>query len=205
MFCARIILWDVIRVAKEKKEVQEKMEENKKNYIKNTIILAIIFIVCMCLTLYLCKWFNVYEEYEKEIPVIRDSLGEITVDDLEHYVIDTPSTIVYMCTSNDDVCRSFEKDFKKYIQKNDISDEIVYLNLTGVDIDSFVTNFNQQFQYKIKLNGRYPAFVVFQDGEVTSILQGSKTKKVTISKVQNFLELNLYEEEEEVKEEQEEA
>lgn len=188
-------------MAKEKtiKKVKEKinLDEKQKNYLKNYLILIAIFCCCIFLTLYFCKWYEVYQEYEREIPVIRGSLVEINPEDLEHYVADTPSTIIYLCTANDDECRNFEKDFKKFITKNDITDEIVYLNLTNVDNSQFISEFNQKYQYKMKLNGKYPAFVVFQDGEISSVLQGSKNKKITISKVQNFIELNLYEEEEE--------
>ena len=186
-------------MANKKKNIQEETskEEVQKNYVKNYIMLFILFGCCIFLTLYFCKWYEVYEEYEKETPVIRDSLSEITSEDLDHYVIDTPSIIIYMCTANDDECRSFEKDFKKYINKNDITDEVTYLNLTGVDKDQFVKDFNEKYNFKIKLNGHYPTFVAFQDGKITSILQGKKDKKITISKVRSFLELNLLEEEEE--------
>ena len=186
-----------------KKETKEKIaekvnvDEKKKNYLKNYILLFILFGSCIFLTIYFCKWYNVYEEYEKETPVIRDSLSEITPIDLEHFVIDNPKTIIYMCTANDDVCRNFENDLKKYVQRNDLSEGIIYLNLTGIDNEEFINDFNQKYKYKIKLNGHYPAFVAFEDGKVVSILQGSKNKKVTISKLQNFLELNLYEEEDE--------
>lgn len=180
------------------KKEQKKKDETEKNYIKNYFILIALF-ACTCfLTLYLCKWYNVYQDYQKETPVIRGSLQEIMSEDLDHYVIDTPSVIIYMCTSNDDNCRSFEKDFKKYIGKNDdIVDSVTYLNLTNVDKKVFLDSFNRKYHNKIKLNGNYPAFVAFQDGNVVSILQGKKNKKLTISKVQNFLELNLMEEEEE--------
>ncbi len=187
-------------MAKDKTIEKEKNnnEEKQKNYLKNYIILGVLFCCCIFLTLYFCKWYDVYQEYEKEIPVIRGSLVEINPDELEHYVVDTPSAIVYICTANDDTCRNFEKDFKKYIRKNDITDEIVYLNLTGVDQDAFVKEFNQKYKYKNKLNGKYPAFVVFQDGKISSVLQASKNKKITMTKVQNFLELYLLEEEEEL-------
>lgn len=185
---------------KEKKEkIVDKLnvDEKKKNYLKNYILLFILFGSCIFLTIYFCKLYNVYEEYEREIPVIRDSLSEITPVDLEHFVIDTPETIIYMCTANDDACRNFENDLKKFVQRNNLSDNIIYLNLTGVNNEEFINGFNQKYNYKIKLNGHYPAFVAFEDGKVVSILQGSKNKKITISKLQNFLELNLYEEEEE--------
>ncbi|MBP5678682.1 MAG: hypothetical protein J6X28_02490 [Bacilli bacterium] len=177
-----------------KKKVEK---EPEKNYVKNSIILIVLFGVCIFLTLYFCKWYEVYKEYEKETPVIRGSLSEINKEDLDHYVVDNSDVIIYMCTATDDDCRSFEKDFKKYIRRNEITDEVVYLNLTGIDIKEFVKEFNDTYSYKVKLNGRYPAFVAFQDGKVISILQGSRNKTITISKVQSFLEIHLQEEEEE--------
>ena len=181
-----------------------KNEEKKKNYIKNYCILIAIFCACIFLTFYFCRWYQVYKEYEREIPVIRGVLSEITPEDLEHYVVDNSSAVVYLCTANTDECRSFEKDFKKYVQKEGLAEGIIYLNLTGVYQEAFINDFNHQYPYKHKLNGKYPAFVVFEDGKVSSILQGGKNVKITISKVQNFLEINLYEEENEEVEEIEE-
>ena len=40
------------------------------------------------------------------------------------------------------------------------------------------------------MTGNYPAFVIFKDGKVDSVLQGSSDSEVTLSKVKNFLELN---------------
>ena len=122
------------------KKIEDKMnlDENKKNYLKNYILLIILFGCCIFFTIYFCKWYSVYKEYEKQTPVIRGSLSEITVDDLEHYVIENYTSIIYMCTADDDECRTFEKDLKKYVHRNSITDEIVYLNLTGVDLDEFI-------------------------------------------------------------------
>ena len=172
------------------------MAKSKEKKIKNYFLLGIIFLATIGLTIYLCKWYEVYEEYEKEIPVIRGSLLEITKEDLAHYVIDNPGFVVYMCTSENDTCRTFEKDLKKYIHKEEITDEIIYLNLTGVESEKFVEEFNKTYSPKTKLNGHYPAFVSFTDGEVDAILQGTKNKKVTISKLRNFMELYYYNEEE---------
>lgn len=171
----------------------DKNKSNKK--IKNYIILVIVFILCCCFTLYLCEWYNVYSDYKKQTPVIRGTLSEINSEDLDHYVVDIPSVIVYICTSYDDNCRNFERDFKKYINKNDLHDSIVYLNISDVDQKQFADDFNNRYNYKVKLNGNYPAFVSFKDGKVDSILQSDENKKLSISKVDSFLELNMYEEE----------
>jgi predicted bacteriocin transport accessory protein len=165
-------------------------ETTSKNKIKNYIILVVIFLLCMGLVLYFCKWYKVYDEYQKETPVIRDSLFEIVSDDLEHYVLENPSTVIYMCTATNNTCRTFEKDFKKLIKQDELSDDIVYLNLSDLDQDEFVSEFNSKYNYKIKLTTDYPAFVLFEDGKVVSVLQGSDDSKLTISKVKQFLELN---------------
>lgn len=168
------------------------MSENveKKSVLHNYIILTIIFVVCMGLVIYLCKLYNVYDEYQKETPVIRGSLQEIVDDDLEHYILDNPTAVIYMCTSSNETCRSFEKGLKKLLNKNNYNDEIIYLNLSNLDQDKFVDDFNEKYMRKTKLTTRYPAFVLFVDGKAVSILQGTETKSLTITKVKQFLELN---------------
>lgn len=170
-------------------------EKSSGKPFKNYIILIMLFVVSCGFTLYLCEWYNVYNEYKKQTPVIRGTLSEIGYNDLDHYVIDIPSVIIYACTSGDDKCRIFEKDFKKYVNKNNLNDTIVYLNLSDVDQEQFVNEFNNRYNYKIKLTGNYPAFISFKDGKVDSILQGDSNKALTISKVDNFLDINMYEEE----------
>ena len=127
--------------------------------------------------------------------MIRGTLSEIGYNDLDHYVVDIPSVIIYACTSSDDKCRTFEKDFKKYVNKNNLNDSIVYLNLSDVNQEQFVNEFNDRYHYRIKLTGNYPAFISFKDGKVDSILQSDAKKNLTISKVDNFLDINMYEEE----------
>ena len=168
----------------------KKVEEEKKIPIKNYIILAIIFICGIGITLYLCDWYRVYDDYQRQTPVIRGTLSEITTEELEHYVLENPTAVFYMCTSEDIVCRSYEKDFKKYIEKEDLFNDIVYINLSNIDIQSFVDNFNNRYNYKIKLTSNYPALVIFDEGKVSGIIQGDEEEKLTVSKTKQFIEMN---------------
>ena len=165
-------------------------KEEKKSVLHNYIILTIIFILSMGLVIYLCKLYNVYDEYQKETPVIRGSLQEIVDDDLEHYVLDNPTAVIYMCTSSNEICRTFEKGLKKLLNKNNYNDQIIYLNLSNLNQDEFVDSFNSRYMRKAKLTTNYPAFVLFVDGKAVSILQGTEGKPLTITKVKQFLELN---------------
>ena len=167
------------------------MNQGSKSKVKNYLLLIVLFSVCICFVLYLCSLYKVYDQYQKETPVIRGSIQEIVPDDLEHYVLDTPMTLIYICTSYQDECRTFEKDFKKFLKKQEWNDEIVYLNLSDFDQEVFVNDFNLKYPYKkAKLTTDYPAFVFFEDGKVHGILQGKNGKKLTVSKVSQFIELN---------------
>lgn len=165
-------------------------EENKKT-IKNYVLLVLLFGASILLVLYVCELYKVNQAEKMKVPVIDGELLEIYSTDLEHYVLDNPTTIIYMCTANDDNCRMFERDFKKLLKKNDYNEEIIYLNLTDLDQDEFVNSFNEKYNYKIKLTTDYPAFVLFEDGKVKNILQGGKNKRLNISRVKEFLELNI--------------
>ena len=176
---------------KTKKEEETHEEEKERSLFKRYLILAFIFVLCMGLVIYLCKWYKVYDDYQKEIPVIRDTLSEITDIDLEHYILDNPTTVIYMCTASDEVCRDFEKDFKKLVIKKEYTDKIVYLNLSGLDQEKFVEEFNNKYKFKVKLTTDYPAIVMFEDGKISSLLQENDKRDFTISTVKDYLELYM--------------
>ena len=166
-----------------------KDNEEKKKVVRNYILLGFIFVVSIGAVLYFCQLYKVSDEERKKVPIISGLLQEIYHDDLEHYIMDNPTTIIYMCIANGDVCRNFERDFKKLLKKKEYN-QIIYLNLTDLDQEEFIKDFNSVYQYKNRLTSYYPAFVLFEDGKVKNILQGSEDKPLTISKVRHFLELN---------------
>ena len=170
--------------------MSNKKAKDEKKSIHNYIVLVVVFLLCASLVLYLCKLYKVYDEYQKETPVIRGTLQEIISDDLEHFVLDNPSALIYVCTSNDNICRDFEKDFKKLINKFELADSIIYLNTTNLDQNQFVNDFNSKYHYKVDLTTNYPAFILFEDGKIINILQGDDKDKLTITEVKHFLKIN---------------
>ena len=76
-----------------------KSNDEQKKGIKNYFILIAIFLVVIFITLYFCNWYNVYNEYAMETPVIRGTLFELIPDEIDHYVQENPTTILYLCTS----------------------------------------------------------------------------------------------------------
>ena len=175
------------------KEIKKNEEKEEKNILKNYVILCIILLLVIGITLYLCECYKVYKEEQKNIPVIRGTIvSEITEVDLEPYLIENPTATIYLCTASDEKCRSFEKDFIKIINKYNLQDTIVYLNLSGIDDQkAFVEDFNNKHQCKKgKLTSNYPAVLFFDEGKLKKILQGKKGEKLKINKVKNFIEVN---------------
>ena len=169
---------------------EKTVEKKEAKKLHSYVVLALLFLICIVVVLYVCKIYKVNEEENLKIPVIRDSITEIYLEDLEHYVLDTPITVIYICTADNEKCRSFEKSFKKLLRKKDYRDQIIYLNVTDIDQDSFISEFNQKYPYKNQITTNYPAFVLFEDGVVESVLQSKNNKSLTINKVKNFLDLN---------------
>lgn len=161
-----------------------------KKKVKNYFILILIFVLGIGITLYLSRLYHVYDEYQKQTPVIRGVVSELTNEELEHYLLENPTTVLYMCTASDMLCRNFEKDFKKLIEKDNLQEKIVYLNLSDIDQKEFVDSFNEKYPYRNKLTSRYPAIVLFEEGKIINILQGSSKEKLTIKKAEQFIDLN---------------
>lgn len=171
----------------------KKQEQEQKKILKNYIILTFILLLVVGLTIYLCECYKVYDKEQKTIPVIRGTLvSEITEVDLEPYLIENPSSVIYLCTASNEKCRSFEKDFKKIINKHNLQDTIVYLNLSNIENQKeFVKDFNNNHEYKKgKLTTNYPAILLFDEGKLKIILQGKNGEKLKMSKVNDFIDIN---------------
>ncbi len=165
-------------------------KELRKIPTKNYVILMIIFIMVFLLIYYLYSWYKAYNEYQKEIPVIRDTLLEINSDEADHYIQENSDTVIYLCTASNDVCRKFEKNFKKLIEKKSLEEAITYVNLSDTSTEKFTDSFNNTYKYKNKLKNNYPALIVFKDGVIVDMVQGSKENKLTISEIEKVLKEN---------------
>ncbi len=170
-------------------KTKEKQTERKIS-IKNYLILALIFLVATAITLYLCNVYNVYQDMKLEIPVIRGTLSEITSEELEHYVSENPTNLIYICTANDERCRNYEKGLKKLINNEELQNEIVYLNISAEEKVNFVKSYNEKYTSRVKLTEQFPALVALEEGKTVHILQPKNNEKLTISKTHQFIDLH---------------
>lgn len=163
--------------------------ENKKG-IKNYVLLVLLFMASMLLVLYICEVYKLNQSEKMKVPVIDGALLEIYPNDLDHYILENPTTVIYMCTANDEKCRLFERDFKKLLKRKDYSNQIIYLNLTDLNQEEYIKKFNDKYKYKVEVTTDYPAFILFEDGKISRVLQGNDKKNLSIDRVKQFLEIN---------------
>lgn len=164
--------------------------KGKEIPVKNYVILGIIIIITLLATIYLCAWFRSYNDSKINEPVITSTLREVEYNNLDTVLLERDFLIMYMCTTDEDVCRNFEKKFSSYIKDNNLTEEIVYLNL-GYSSDENNLLEKVYNNYKcdnlVKKIYEYPTLVIFNQGEIVDVLSSSD-KGITIDEVEEFLE-----------------
>ena len=161
--------------------------KSKKKQKQNYVILVVIYIVVILLVLYLASLYNTYKNYQKEIPVLQNIVSEINPSEVEHYLTENPSSILYLCTASDNDCRDFEETMKSPLEKNDYED-LVYVNLEEVDDKiTFVNNLLAGTDYSID---RVPCLIKFTDGMATDVEDGLNGALLTRDEALNFLDAN---------------
>ena len=161
--------------------------KSKKKQKQNYVILVVIYVVVIVLVLYLASIYNSCKSYQKEIPVLKDVVLEINPSEVEHYLTENPSPILYLCTASDDDCREFEETMKSPLEKNNY-ENLVYVNLEDIeDKMTFVNDLLAGTDYSID---RVPCLIKFTDGIATDIEDGLNGAVLTRDEALNFLDAN---------------
>lgn len=158
-------------------------KKNKKNY----VTLTIIYLVVIGAVLYVASWYNTYQNYKITIPVLRNTVSEINTAELDHFVLENPDGVVYMCVASNQTCRSFDTNLKKEILKNGLQDSVTYIDLQDVAnkedyIDSVFANYGMSSNMS-----NTPLFLAFEDGKIVSYLGEGETTKLTITDAIKFI------------------
>ena len=166
---------------------KQKQEEKNQLIVRYFILFGIlVFSILLMLgarTLYLND-----QAYQKTIPILENVLFEIHPEELDTYIVEDDDALIYVGVPSDDDCRTFEKDFKPYVEENGFQGVITYLNLgTVTDMDQFYRDFNAKYAYKGSLT-QYPSFIQLKEGKIDSVLTSSET--LDIMEVDQFLRKN---------------
>lgn len=153
---------------------------------KNYLILVLVTIVSVGLTFYARSWYITAKEYYSNNSVIKEVASEINEVDIGSYTIETPSFVLYASSGTMQELKEFEKDLKDIINQLDIQNNVVYLNLDSVNIQTFKDTLkkyasNDKIASQITEN-TYSAIYIFSDGKIKYILNGANEYSKTYLK-----------------------
>lgn len=141
--------------------------------------LALIFISVILIVLLFRKWYLNNQEIENNIPVLENVLiHKIKANEIDSFINDNDTAIIYMCVSNNQNCRNFEKDIKSLITKKSLGDVIVYLDLnSAININEFLNNLETKYKANVSLK-EYPTVLYFENATIKENISGlDLTKK----------------------------
>lgn len=147
--------------------------ETKIVPLKNYIILAVAILFTVLAVFYMRGWYIATKEYYDNNSVILDVVAEIKNDEIMNYATDNPNFVLYVSSGRNTNVKQFEKKFKKFILKNDLRNNILYLNLEGVDINSFNDYLNKMTSGDTKstlVDKNSSAIYIFKEGKIVKVM-----------------------------------
>jgi len=170
------------------KEQKIKKEELRQIPIKNYFTITIIFVLSIGLAFFFRNWYNSYQDYEKTTPVLNGVISEIHYNEIDNFIIDNQSAIIFIGVADDDDCRNIETKLKKVIEKRHLKNKIIYFNITEVEDRSLLLEeFNGKYGNGYDIY-TYPAIVLIEDGRVVDYRSKNANKNLLISDIEQLLD-----------------
>lgn len=165
-----------------------KRKNNREIPTKNYIIVGMIFLISFILILLGGTWYKNYIEYQLAIPIIGGYINEVSDQEIDNYLLENNDTMVYIGKSNDNNCRSLEKELKKFIKKHNLRDQIIYIDLNKVnDQASFIENFNNKYATSVRID-KYPAFIIIKNAQILDLVSKTKNQNLYIDNIEQLLD-----------------
>ena len=161
------------------------MKKEKEIPLKNYILLSIVLILTIVVVIYFFLWKNTYEKSKLQTPILDDYLLVINYNELNNYLVENKDAIIYVSKLNDDSIRLFENKFKNIINKNNLNNKILYLDLTEeLKENNIVKEINKKYGKEMT---EVPTIVIIKDGKISSSYN-IKENKYNIKLLEKYLE-----------------
>lgn len=161
------------------------MKKEKEIPLKNYILLSIVLILTIVVVIYFFLWKNTYEKSKLQTPILDDYLLVINYNELNNYLVENKDAIIYVSKLNDESIRLFENKFKNIINKNNLNNKILYLDLTEeLKETNIVKKINKKYGKEMT---EVPTIVIIKDGKISSSYN-IKENKYNIKLLEKYLE-----------------
>lgn len=161
------------------------MKKEKEIPLKNYILLSIVLILTIVVVIYFFLWKNTYEKSKLQTPILDDYLLVINYNELNNYLVENKDAIIYISKLNNENIRLFENKFKNIINKNNLNNKILYLDLTEeLKENNIVKEINKKYGKEMT---EVPTIVIIKDGKISSFYN-IKENKYNIKLLEKYLE-----------------
>lgn len=132
---------------------------------KNYIILGAILILTAVFVIYFFKWYSTYQNSKLNTMILNEELQVIKYNELEDYLTENKTAIIYVSELNNQEIRTFEKKFKNLIRKYNLNNTILYLNTTDEGYGSFkIEDITKNSSIK-----KLPLIIIYREGKIYDI------------------------------------
>ncbi len=160
----------------------------RKIKFKNYIYLFFVLTDSIGVMVGFYMWHLSYKENVLKTPIMDEYLYSINYNELDNYVMDNGYALIYVSVLEDEGIRNFEEKFKKYIKNNELSNKMLYLDLTEVSKDSnLYSELINKYRVKKKSIGDVPCLLLFKEGKLDKIYPINE-KKYNLNEITFFLE-----------------
>ena len=161
------------------------MKKEKEIPLKNYILLSIVLILTIVVVIYFFLWKNTYEKSKLQTPILDDYLLVINYNELNNYLVENKDAIIYISKLNNENIRLFENKFKNIINKNNLNNKILYLDITEeLKENNIVKKINKKYGKEMT---EVPTIVIIKDGKISSSYN-IKENKYNIKLLEKYLE-----------------
>lgn len=161
------------------------MKKEKEIPLKNYILLSIVLILTIVVVIYFFLWKNTYEKNKLQTPILDDYLLVINYNELNNYLVENKDAIIYVSKLNNENIRLFENKFKNIINKNNLNNKILYLDLTEeLKENNIVKEINKKYGKEMT---EIPSIIIIKDGKISSSYN-IKENKYNIKLLEKYLE-----------------
>lgn len=159
----------------------------KKIPLKNYIILAVTLIITIILVIYFYLWQKAYEDSKTNTIIMDEYIQKINYNELNNYLIENKSTVIYSSVVGSQKTSNFEKKFVKVIQDNSLKNSILYLDLTEVVKNKDTKKELLEKYPELNNNIKDPLIIVINNNKITSVYN-IKNNNYNIDSLIKYLE-----------------
>lgn len=157
---------------------------------KNYVVLVFVIVATLFLVFFTRMRYLETKEYEGKINERIDTISEVKEDEINNYLMENREVVIYIASSTDESIIDFENALNTYVSEEQLSKEIIYINLNNIS-EKFLKRFkNKYFDISLKNTDtsilKQPNMLIVDNGKVTSLLY-SEQSDITLDDVKKFL------------------